>query len=230
MNDEILSRKLADGGPFYRETDLTQWIAEPWNAVSSMAFIIVAYLFFRKVRANPSGQTFLIMAAPVMLIGGIGGTLYHAFRVSPVFLAMDVAPIYILAFGVSLWLWRRLLGSWALPIAIVAAFLILDSVIFYASGWKENIMQSAAYANMGAAMIVPLVAVLIKDQFDEGKWAVFALLAYAVGLTFRVLDAAEPPITPVGTHFLWHLCCATGTFMLGQYIFKLTGKIPSVMK
>lgn len=226
MNGEILSRRLPDGGPLYRETDLSQWIAEPWNAISSMAFILAAIWFYFKVRHDMRRHWFLALAVPVMLVGGIGGTLYHGLRSSPVFLAMDVAPIYILAFGFSLWMWRRVLCQWVLPVIIVAAFLASDSVIYYLTSWPENVKHSAAYGNMGAAMILPLILLLIKEQFAEGKWALLALAAYGLGLSCRVLDAAEPPLTPVGTHFLWHLFCATGTSCFGQFVYRLALRPP----
>jgi hypothetical protein len=40
----------ADGGPIYAETDLSKIVAEPWNAYSSLTFLLPVIYWFFKLR------------------------------------------------------------------------------------------------------------------------------------------------------------------------------------
>ena len=126
MNEDILTKSLPDGGPLYRETNLNAFIAEPWNAGSSVVFILIAFYLIWKTQRIKTLPLLLKIAPVILLIGGIGGTLYHAFRVSSFFLFLDVAPIYTLVFGVACAFWIRWTGKPVLLLGILPFFILMD--------------------------------------------------------------------------------------------------------
>jgi len=69
-----------DGGPTYTETHLDRFIVEPWNAASCLSFILIVAYWVVRLRGQYRQYLFLTACLPVLLMGGIGGTLYHALR------------------------------------------------------------------------------------------------------------------------------------------------------
>jgi hemolysin III len=226
MNEEILTRSLPDGGPLYRETNLERFIAEPWNAGSSLVFILVAVFFLFRIGKSEKAGLLLTLAPVILLIGGLGGTLYHAFRVSSFFLFLDVAPIYILIFGTSCYLWARWAGNTRILFFVLPFFILMDSLIFYVFPLVEQWKQHLSYLNMGCAAVLPLIAVLLREKFSFSIFALVSLGSYMLGLFFRILDAWEPPVMSSGTHWLWHLCCAAGTGFFLEFLIRLVKVSP----
>ena len=73
-----------DDGPIYRETtDLSQFIVEPWNAFSSLTFWIPACIFLWQLQGRYRQQAFVVyFCIPMLVLGGLGSTLFHALRSS----------------------------------------------------------------------------------------------------------------------------------------------------
>ena len=82
-----------DGGPIYAETDLTAFISEPWNAISSLAIVLPAIYWAFKLKWNVKQFPFLYYLMPLLFLGGTGSLLFHEFRSSPFLLWMDVCGI-----------------------------------------------------------------------------------------------------------------------------------------
>lgn len=93
-----------DHGPIYRETtDLSLFIVEPWNAWSSLTFLIPAFVFLWQLRGQYASYAFFVyFCSPMLILGGLGSTFFHAFRSSGWLLAMDVLPIVLLVLGISM--------------------------------------------------------------------------------------------------------------------------------
>ena len=47
-----IDAELPDGGPIYWETNLNEWIVEPYNALSAIPFIAIALYWLIKVRGG----------------------------------------------------------------------------------------------------------------------------------------------------------------------------------
>ena len=95
---QILRR---DGGPIYAETNLSHLIVEPYNAISAILFLVVVVYWWSKLRGKYEQHTFLSYVIPILGIGGVGGTLYHAFRYTSIFHYMDWLPILFLCMAGS---------------------------------------------------------------------------------------------------------------------------------
>ena len=120
-----------DGGPVYTETRFDRLVAEPFNAASAVLFLIVALHWWRRVWPERARQRLIVWAAPILAIGGLGGTLYHAFRVWRGFLLMDFLPIVILTLMSGAYFARRYLGSWWRVAALLLPMVATPQVLLY---------------------------------------------------------------------------------------------------
>jgi hypothetical protein len=218
----ILRQRLSDWGPRYTETPggdypFSTLIAEPWNTITASLFIGIAIYWLVRLRGRYRQFPFLLCCLPLLLTGGIGGTLFHALRATPVFFLMDVVPIYILGAIVSIYLWiqvgprihyligmiavlglLQLLGNWQLP-----------------TQWAVNI----SYASLALIVIIPLAIVLWKTRFRHAGWIYTALGCFVLAWICRISDYVSP--IPIGTHWLWHLFGSMTTFALSEYFYRI---------
>ncbi|QKJ29137.1 hypothetical protein HQ865_04995 [Mucilaginibacter mali] len=70
----------ADGGMPYTETNLHHLFPEPWNMVTSALFLLPGIYWLIKLRGFDRNYTFLSSAVWLMLVGCIGGIVYHGLR------------------------------------------------------------------------------------------------------------------------------------------------------
>ena len=89
----LLSGFPKDSGPVYRETIEGRLPVEPFNTASNFLFLAIIIYFVWKIRRNHRQHLFLAFILPVLFIGFIGGTLYHATRSHEIWLLLDWVPI-----------------------------------------------------------------------------------------------------------------------------------------
>lgn len=216
---EILS--VPDGGPIYRETtDLSLLIVEPWNAYSSLSFLIPAFYFLYLLRGNYSQHAFLVyFCSPMLILGGLGSTLFHAFRQSPWLLAMDVLPIILLTLGISIWMWLKVLPKkWQL-IPVLLLFFLLTYLTMTLLQGQDSI--SAGYFVRGTMLFLPCFLFLRKTRFKHATAFFTAVSFFILALLFRFADEKLTlDFMPWGTHWLWHISTAVGGYFLGLYLIK----------
>lgn len=216
---EILS--VPDGGPIYRETtDLSLLIVEPWNAYSSLSFLIPAFYFLYLLRGNYGQHAFLVyFCSPMLILGGLGSTLFHAFRQSPWLLAMDVLPIILLTLGISVWMWLKVLPKkWQL-IPVLLLFFLLTYLTMTLLQGQDSI--SAGYFVRGTMLFLPCFLFLRKTRFKHATAFFTAVSFFILALLFRFADEKLTlDFMPWGTHWLWHISTAIGGYFLGVYLIK----------
>jgi len=216
---EILT--VPDGGPIYRETtDLSVLIVEPWNAYSSLSFLIPAFYFLYLLRGNYSQHAFLVyFCSPMLILGGLGSTLFHAFRQSPWLLAMDVLPIILLTLGISVWMWLKVLPKkWQL-IPVLLLFFLLTYLTMTLLQGQDSI--SAGYFVRGTMLFLPCFLFLRKTRFKHATAFFSAVAFFILALLFRFTDEKIAlDFMPWGTHWLWHISTAVGGYFLGVYLIK----------
>jgi len=226
--------RLADGGPRYKETPpdpAAVPYAEPWNAVTASFFIIIVLVWLWRLRGRYLRYPFVVCCMPILLAGGIGGTLYHAFRTQKVWFLMDVIPISLLGAAGSIYLTIRLgriygLG-WVLAAAVglVGVYLAVNMFVFRLiqfpnPNWPVNL----SYASLAAIMIIPLIVVLIRTRFRHVAWVAGSLLSFGIAWFCRLVDNTPWGDLPMGTHWLWHTFGAITTHGITEYFYRLEGK------
>ncbi len=206
-------------GPRYVETDLGRWIVEPFNAASAGLFLLLAAWWIRRLWPRRKQYPFLLACMPLLVVGGIGGTVYHAFRGHWIWLLMDWVPIALLTFAGGVYLWSRLLRRWWLALAIGPVVFAVQRVGFAALPRAQAINLS--YSLLAAVVVVPAIFVLIGTRGRHGLWVAGAFGAFVLALACRALDYRSAGLLAIGSHWLWHVFGAVACHGCLEYLFRL---------
>lgn len=215
--------RLPDGGPVYAETNPDLLIVEPWNAISSLTMMLPAIIWAIKLYPNYREYMFLTFLLPLGFLGGLGSTLFHAFREYTFFLILDVAPSAILTLSLTIYLWLKLFKRWWYIFFIIIVSVGFRFVLF-ASGAPDHTAINLSYGFTGLMVGLPLIIILFRSNFFRFKDVILSILFFAMALIFRELDAyPQLSFLSMGTHFLWHLFSAVGSYFVFSYIYYLKG-------
>lgn len=211
-------QNLPDGGLWYTETNPANLIVEPFNAASALLFIGIALWWLVQLRGKFVERTFLYIAAVILLIGAVGGSIYHAFRYSAVFIYMDWLPILILCLmGSTYFLYHLLQNIWWALFIVVCIIGIQIGVWNLGSGnGHQNI--NINYALMAITILGPVFLFLRKKKFKNGYLVMGSFSAFLCALLFRIVDYDK--WLTMGTHFLWHLFGAIACHLLFLFVYR----------
>lgn len=224
--DFLTAVQPTDNGPVYKETvDLSQFIVEPWNAFSSLTFLIPAFIFLWQLRGRYNEFMFLIYyCTPMLILGGLGSTFFHAFRSSGWLLLMDVLPIVLLTLGISVWMWLKIFSNKLYIIPVLIIFFGLTYLTWQYLEGQDRI--SAGYFVRGVMLFLPCFLFLLKTNFNKSIQFFAAVLFFALALVFRFADEKYAiGFMPWGTHWLWHVSTAVGGYFLGEYLIENTKRV-----
>ena len=214
-------RLLTDNGPLYTETDFSRFVVEPWNTVTAALFLLIV-VYWVMGDHSLRGKPFLQWAIIILTIGGVGGTVYHAFRTSEFFLVMDWLPIVVLCMMACVYFFVKILPRWWYVIPIMGGLMGVQAVMRASLPVHTSI--TLGYAMMGGTILLPLGWYLVRTRFAHGQYVLFALGAFAVALFFRNADLQQPPLLPMGTHWLWHTFGAVACHLMLTFIWKVGGR------
>lgn len=207
-----------------RGLDPSFW-AEPFNAISNVAFLIVAVLAaILLARSRRDGErrdrgAEWALAGLVFAIG-IGSFLFHTTATRWAAVA-DTAPIGLFMLGYFGYALRRLMGlGWLSTITGVAAFVLAlrfagnipcapGLLPITRAGGHPCFNGSLGYLPALAAL-VGVGAVLALRRHPAGRWILAAGAVFLLSFAFRTLDFEVCAMTGVmgrarGTHALWHV-------------------------
>jgi hypothetical protein len=184
--------------------------AEPINAITNGAFLIIAYFVRqlanhrRPVSIETWGLIFLIVAI------GIGSGLFHTLATTWV-RVIDVMPILLFQL-LYLWVYcRRIMGIrfeyvfGGLVIYVVAAIVCMQ--------FPHILNGSLSYAP--AIFFLFLLGLYHIYKVKVERYILLSATGlFFISLIFRTIDMAICSYFPLGTHFLWHLCNAIVLYLL----------------
>ncbi len=216
----ITADLITDGGPIYAETNLSNIIAEPWNAVSSLAIVAPAVFWAFQLKKYPfKDYGFMWFCIPLLILGGLGSTLFHGFRNSEFFLYLDVLPTAILTLSVAIYFWIKVLPKWGYTFAIFVPFVILRIYLF---DWlSDHAAANFAYFITGTLIFLPILMYLHRIRYFSSKWILLSIFMLGLSLFFREIDMRGWFQFPMGTHFLWHIFSGFGAYFLARFLFLL---------
>lgn len=214
-----IDAELPDGGPIYWETNLNEWIVEPYNALSAIPFIAIALYWLIKVRGQYSRFWFVSIASLFLLVGGVGGTVFHAFRTYPIFLMMDYMPIFLLTYAASIYFLFQILPKQWMVFVVLPLFLAIQWMNYQLIE-NRAIAINISYVLLAAFVLIPTGVYLKRTIFRHGQYVVLALISFLLAISFRYLDHFG--LTPIGTHFLWHLFGAITCHLMFYYMYWVT--------
>lgn len=209
-----------DGGMVYTETNLNHLFPEPLNTITSGFFFLLALYWLFRLKGFSKQYIFLSLASYILLIGSIGGTLYHGLRTYPVFIMMDWLPISILCLLSSIYFWIRFSGKWFVGAGAFIVFMLIEirvRKLMHSDNLQLGI--SLNYAAMVLMVLLPLVLLLIKMKGHNWQFIISALISFGIALFFRVADSRA--LLSVGTHFLWHTFGAVATALMFVFLKRI---------
>jgi hypothetical protein len=230
----LLNGRLAsDGGPRYVETPLdpqatdAPLIAEPFNTITASFFIGIALYWLWRLRGHYRQWPFVASCMPILLAGGIGGTLFHATRAHRLYFLLDVIPISLLGLLGAVYMASRYLGRhrlWMLVLLIIF-YGAINRLFFSMLGpMNRQLSINLSYASLAIIVLVPIGLVLWRSGFRHGGWIILGFVSFAVAWFFRLVDQYSASYLPMGTHWLWHTFGAISTAAVIQYFYLVEGE------
>ena len=211
--------QVLDGGNFYAETNLNNYIVEPWNAFSSFAIALPAIYWALKTYRHIKDYKFLWFCIPLLILNSLGSAFFHAFRSSGFFLVMDVLPAAILTLGVSIYFWHKVIPNYR-----IVALIILGAVFFRYIGYyyfSLSVSTNISYFVAGVALFLPILIYLKKTDYFKASHILISMLSLILALVFRTIDKLNLLPLSMGTHFLWHIFSGIGGYFLALYLYEI---------
>jgi len=218
-------KTINDFGPAYTETDLSSFPVEPFNTFSNILFLVVVIYWYMQIRNTvlpPRFKKYLIFSLPILLVGYVGGTIYHATRSHDIWLLLDFLPILILVLITSYFCWRRLKMSLPMIALCVFGLIALPRLYVYSFSKEAGVNLSFSYFILSLAVTLPIFIYEFKSDRKTLNSFLLALGTVMFALCFRVADKSDFVVNymPIGTHWLWHSFGAIGCHFLILYLKK----------
>ncbi len=211
-----------DRGPIYLETVMGRFPVEPWNTFSNLLFLaLIIYWAWRLAREGVGPHRFIAGALPVLFLGWIGGTVYHATRSANIWLFLDFGPIALLVAAAAIFFWRRVgVTWWLVPVLVFGPFALVMGTIS-ALDLPDASRPYLGYPTLALSLLLPVLWNLRQEAMADIGLVVGALAVFALAVTCRTLDGrALVETLPMGTHWLWHSFGAGAVQLLILYIWR----------
>lgn len=181
--------------------DASYW-AEPLNAVTNAAFLIGAFVMWRRTRGSglPLATALVVILAAI----GVGSYLFHTHATVWASTA-DVIPIgvFILTYlyAANLHFCQR--PVWQ-ALILTALFIPLAAATVPLFAQVPGLGSSAGYAPV--PLLILIYAILLRRRAPAtSKGLATGAVILIASLTFRTLDEPLCTLIPAGTHLMWHL-------------------------
>jgi hypothetical protein len=159
------------------------------------------------------------------MAGGIGGTLYHAFRTQMAYFLLDVIPIQLLGVASSAYLAVRLGRSYGMMKvllisgAILVAFVFVNGLLRLVPTDIPTLRICLNYGSLATIILIPIAITLVRSRFAYAGFVWAGLGSFAIAIFFRFVDPYSP--LPMGTHWLWHSFGALCTVFTIEYFYRV---------
>jgi hemolysin III len=215
-----IQQRPNDLGPVYKETDLTRCPVEPFNTFSNLIFLFLVIYWSCKTRLNTLKHPLTTVCMPILLLGYIGGTVYHATRSNTVWLWLDYMPILVLALSAGIYLWRQLIKSYALTFLLVVGPLPVCYFMLKYARIPDNFSITAVYLGLALNILLPAILYCVFKNRTAWLTLTLAFSFFIIAVVFRQIDRFDIfTFMPHGTHFLWHIFGGVSSFFMIKYIY-----------
>lgn len=211
-----------DRGPIYLETVMGRFPVEPWNTFSNLLFLaLIVYWTWRLMREGVGPHRFIAGALPVLFVGWVGGTIYHATRSANIWLFLDFGPIALLVVATAVFFWQRVGLAWLwIPFMVLGPVTAAMGTIV-ALDLPRSAGPYVGYPILALSLLLPVVCNLAREAWADRGIVIAALAVFSLAVTFRTLDSrALVEVLPTGTHWLWHSLGAGSVQLLILYIWR----------
>ncbi len=225
----LIAQQVMDSGPTYAETLPGRFPVEPWSVGTNLVFLAIVVYWARRTRLDAKRHPLIVASLPFILLGFIGGSVYHATRSSDVWLVMDYGPISLVALMGCLYFWRRITENWLQAFLCVMVLPVSLRIYWSYQPAASNFSISFGYLLLAVNVVTPIV---LHCYLNRGRhvWSLIgAAVSIAVAIVLRSVDLASAAILPMGTHFLWHLFGACSVFLALRYTCETAGFRSSII-
>jgi hypothetical protein len=186
---------------YCERTDPTYW-SEPVNAVTNAAFLIAAWIMWRRVRGQ--GLPLAVGMVGILAAIGVGSYLFHTY--AQVWSAMaDVLPIVLFILLYVFAATRDFLGMRPLVAAgVTVLFIPYAAAVGALFGLMPFFEVSSFYWPVPVLILVYAALLSFRAPATARGLALGAAVLVA-SLTFRSVDETFCAVVPFGTHFMWHI-------------------------
>jgi hypothetical protein len=207
---------------YCERVDASFW-AEPFNALTNLAFLVAAVAAYAAWRHSEARDPFGLALIGVTVAIGLGSFAFHTLATRGAAL-LDVIPIAIFVYGYLLFALRRIFHLAAGPaLAIVAIFALASQTVSYA--------LPAGALNGSGEYLSPLAALMVVGlsvrAIDQQRLILSAGAIFTCSLFLRMIDREACALFALGTHFMWHLLNAAVLYLLLRSAIATRTHIPS---
>ncbi len=197
------------------ERRLCAWVAEPSNAWSNLAYVVVGVLILRRCRPWRATARPVIGVAAILL--GLGSFAFHASGIR-VFEVVDVSGMYLLS-ALGLGFAFRRLFAWTAR-AVVTCIVVTT----LASSLLMIVLGNDGIAVFTVEMLVVIGTEWhLRSRNPPGStvWLVRTIATLLVAFAIWVLDFRGPLCDPdnhlVTGHAVWHLLTAVAILLFDRF-------------
>lgn len=187
-----------------------EYWAEPINAVTNFAFVLVAVLMWRRSAGVPLARALAVILGVI----GVGSYLFHTH--AQVWAAIaDTTPIGLF---ILLYLFAVNRDVWGMPLwaAAIGTALFIPYTVLSVPLWENLPVLGVSAGYVPVPVLIVIYALLLwRHAPDLARGFMTGAGVLFVSLIARGLDETLCAQWPVGTHFLWHILNA---IMLGWMI------------
>lgn len=191
--------------------------AEPLNAISSFAFVLLAGLALRVYHRLPpapdkKNRWDLLLIVLVMAAVGVASFFWHTFS-SAWAERTDVIALLALMNIVLISFTYRIVGLGNFGVLLVLLgfqWLMVQGLNRFPAGMMNGYMFYLPA--LGVLWVAACYAILARGR--QGLVFAAAAIVFSTALWIRTYDLVLCPNLSVGTHFVWHLLSATTAYIL----------------
>lgn len=197
-------------------------LAEPWNALSNLGFIVAGLVLLAYARRRSLPPMLQVLAGLLVLIG-LGSTSFHtvANKATEV---LDVACIGVFIYTyITCYARYRLELNWWLSLLAIPAFYLFGMALVSPFGANAYNGSVAYFPALAALMLMGLLSAILDGWRSALPW-LDAFLIFAVSLWLRSQDLANCESLPSGTHWIWHLLNAA-TLSLAWWGLRISPRL-----
>jgi Ceramidase len=214
----------------YCERTSSGFWAEPFNALSNIAFILVALTSVISAQRRHKLQWPIVVAAALVVTIGIGSFLFHTFA-NQITQLMDVIPIWTFVIYIIILMLHEFIHlSW---IRAIGSILILSSIIAASVFVFNHVGANTLFPTVppdtlnGSLQYLPAIGALYSfagfllwRHHPARWWIAGAAGTFTVSLGLRTIDFIACPRIPIGTHFGWHILNAITIWCLLESVIR----------
>ena len=201
-------------------------LAEPLNALSSVAFMITAIAIYRHYHRHEDlkGKWIIDIHALTFIcfLIGVNSVVFHMFP-SP---TTELADALTIVLFIVLYFWSVLyrIGRTSFYQALICfvAFVGFSHILVHQ--FPQAMNDSIGYLSSMIALIMIAVHLHLRARPSSSHFMLAALIG-VISLFCRVIDREVCPEISIGTHFLWHVLNAMLLYILLKQLVRNVNRV-----